>query len=628
MDEKKSNYYNDNSINNVNSKNQSFIDLNETSNSNQLFVVADNTPKTFNFQDSKKPINADDSISSDTDLYKELTKRNKENKDEYYKGSLDTLINDMKISYYSICVFFVFSLLIMVDGGEMTVISLLVTKLGTSWQLSKFEKGLMGSAVFVGFFMGTLISGKVSDVSGRKPIFLIGNFMVSVFAISSAFSPNFALFAVFRGFCGFGIGLSLPAAAALSAEICPSKYRGILLNLLALFFPLGEILTALLAKYLLNNSENGWRYLLAVISLPMILAFLLSIVVRESPRFLANNKEFQKTFVELEFLLDRKLTNSEKSNVKKEVNLASENLSVESSYFSLFTKQYIFLNLSVSFLLFSCSFIYYGVIYVLPEGLQNNFEQKKDKNNQNSLSNFDSINYNNASDNITLRMLDYISDSDNTYSITNSSDSTLDKYIKSVTSTISSNESLNVDNTFITDLDMKPNNSTNNNTNYEVSTNNSNLTSELNEVFDGVIYSALSEIPSPIVAMILVNIKLFGRRYSIAIGFILVAFFAVLSAYFNEHLIVLASLLKFSINIPFAISYLYVSEAFPTKIRSIAIGFTNSFTRLGGIITPIASQFMYEINRSYPYIAYFLNAILATIIAFFLPIETYGRALD
>lgn len=581
---------NSNSINNL-------LDFEKDEN---MVIICDNTIKNneFSFNNRKNEFNnnfnSNSTYNPNNEFFIEdkVLIKNQENINSYYKGTIDTFINNFSFSMYTVSVFVVFSLLILVDGGEMTVISLLVTKLGKVWGLSNFEKGVMGSAVFVGFFAGTLVSGKVSDVSGRKPIFLIGNLIVTLFAIASAFSPDYAWFTIFRGFCGFGVGLALPSSAALSAEICPSQYRGVLINVLTIFFPIGEIITAIIAKSLLKDSENGWRFLLLIISVPMIIAFLLSLVIRESPRFLANNHEFEKAYEEIENLMggNRKLTNIEKFNIKQEVLIASENCTIESSYLSLFSKQFLRLNLSVCFLLFSCSFIYYGVVYVLPEGLERNYN-KTEIESISSVSDQEDINY--------LRML---LDNDEEVSA---------EYYDSHAS-----------------LDNKYSNISKFYQQQDIFENSTIDDSDLDEVFDGVIYSALSEIPSPIFGMILVNTPILGRRYSIAVGFIIVSVFSSLSIYFNNNLVVWASLLKFGINIPYSIGYLYVSEVFPTKIRSIAIGFTNSFTRLGGIVTPILSQWLFDLHYTYPYYAYTIDAGLSVLLAFSLQVETYGRILE
>ena len=571
----------------------------DISNNSNNTEILDNNTTIENNNSNNSQNNLNKNYNNEINIsVKNINKKNKKEKKNIVYGTVDSFINKVGITPYTMCIIFVFSLLLLVDGGEMTVVSLLITKLDNDWKLNEFEKGLMGATIFMGFFFGTLISGKLSDIYGRKPLYLVGIGIVCLFAIVSAFSPNYVWFTIFRGFCGLGVGLSLPASAALSTEICPAYYRGILINILAIFFPLGEIITALVAKSIINTKEDGWRYLLALIAIPMVIAFILSLLIRESPRYLANNKQFSKAYLEIERLLNNqvKLTEEDKNRIASEVNIASENANIESNYSSLFKKTYLRLNLSVCFILFSCSFIYYGVIYVLPQGLERNI------NNFNKIDNVENYKLIHTNTNIT--------------SYNN---------IRSFNS-LSTNITIK-NNTLFSNLNPS---SLNNMPTEPLSNNISNNISDedLDKIFDGVIYSALSEIPAPIVAVFLVNIPILGRRYAMAIGFMITGIFAIMCMQFNNNLVIWASLLKFGINIPFSIGYLYVSEAFPTKIRSIAIGFTNSFTRIGGILTPIISQWMFDLFYTLPYMLFIILAFMSSLVSFSLKIETYGRVLE
>jgi len=146
-------------------------------------------------------------------------------------------------------------------------------------------------------------------------------------------------------------------------------------------------------------------------------------------------------------------------------------------------------------------------------------------------------------------------------------------------------------------------------------------------MYNTLVYSALAEIPSVFISALISSIPFLGRVRSIAIGLLLSSVFAILSAFYLNQIDIFASLFKFSINIPFDIIYVYVCEAFPTKIRSIAIGVTNSFTRIGGIFTPIITQLLFQADKMYPIITFGVMSFIGIIVALFLPIETLGRKL-
>ena len=102
--------------------------------------------------------------------------------------TIDQIINSIGITRYHYKLYTIFALFLLADGAEMIVVSLLITKLTTLWDLSIGQKGFLGSAVFVGFFLGAIIAGKISDTKGRKPTYIIGSLLVFIFSTVSAFS--------------------------------------------------------------------------------------------------------------------------------------------------------------------------------------------------------------------------------------------------------------------------------------------------------------------------------------------------------------------------------------------------------------------------------------------------------
>lgn len=214
-----------------------------------------------------------------------------------------SIIDYIGICPYNLQIYAIVSLFFLADGGEMIVLSLILSKISRSWNLSSLEKGFLGSSVFIGIFIGALLCGRFSDIKGRKPVFIVGSLFVMIFAFLSAFVNNYFSFFMCRGVCGVGVGLSMPSAFALAAEITPTKIRHKAILAFALFFPLGEIFVMVLAKLLLPL-EWGWRYLLAFASLPCLIAFLMALKINESPKFLFTVNKFEEGYVALKKMID------------------------------------------------------------------------------------------------------------------------------------------------------------------------------------------------------------------------------------------------------------------------------------------------------------------------------------
>ena len=133
---------------------------------------------------------------------------------------------------------------------------------------------LKGNDVYVWAFTAYLLTstisgpiyGKLSDIFGRRPIFLIG---VSIFLIGSllcGLSQEMWQFILFRGVQGLGAGALFPIALAIIADIfAPSergKYQGFFGAVFGVSFLLGPAIGGLI------TDNFGWHWIFFV-NLPL-----------------------------------------------------------------------------------------------------------------------------------------------------------------------------------------------------------------------------------------------------------------------------------------------------------------------------------------------------------------------
>jgi putative MFS transporter len=170
------------------------------------------------------------------------------------------------------------------DAMEILLIAFILPAVGEEWGLSNAQKGLLGTAVFVGMLIGAWGWGWISDRIGRKTGFISTVAIDSIFGLLSAFSPSFIWLLILRGITGIGVGGTLPVDYSIFAEYLPAKSRGRYLVLLESFWALGTIAAAGLAWLIVPRV--GWRWLLAVSALPGILIFFIRRGIPESPRYL------------------------------------------------------------------------------------------------------------------------------------------------------------------------------------------------------------------------------------------------------------------------------------------------------------------------------------------------------
>ncbi|KAK9841410.1 hypothetical protein WJX74_005255 [Apatococcus lobatus] len=173
----------------------------------------------------------------------------------------------------------------MADAMEMMILSFLGPAMRCQWKLDAGKESLITSVVFAGTMLGAYSWGWLSDAKGRR-IGFFGTAMFSfMFGILSALAPNYQLLIAARFFVGVGLG-GVPASFALFMEFLPTSDRAKWLVVLQGFWTVGTVVEAGLAWLVLY--PLGWRWLLALSSLPLFLLTLLFPLLPESPFFLVS----------------------------------------------------------------------------------------------------------------------------------------------------------------------------------------------------------------------------------------------------------------------------------------------------------------------------------------------------
>jgi putative MFS transporter len=177
------------------------------------------------------------------------------------------------------------------DAMEVLLISFALPAISQEWSLSSAQKGLLGTAIFVGMLVGAWVWGRLSDVLGRKLSFIATVLIAALFGLFSAFAPSFTWLVVLRALTGFGVGGMLPVDYAIFAEYLPAHQRGRNLVFLESFWALGSLLAAGLAWAVVP--ALGWRWLLAIPAVSAGIVFWIRASIPESPRFLLVNGQEQ-----------------------------------------------------------------------------------------------------------------------------------------------------------------------------------------------------------------------------------------------------------------------------------------------------------------------------------------------
>jgi len=448
------------------------------------------------------------------------------------KSTLDCYLDSAGYNKFQIFMILIVCYIFFVDGSEMIIINLTLSSIQRDWKISTMERSILSSAVFFGFFLGSLFSGYLTNKYGRKKPTLLGVSIIWIFTTLTTLTNNFYTLFTVRFFVGVGIGFVVTSLTSLITELIPTYYRSFVLNMLWIFYPVGIIYICIISMFHIKDKEFlDWKKITLINSYSSLLMVILCLFLYESPRYLLLKRNYEKAFEILKKIgYSRGIVLSEddkekiilESQILEEANKNKGNFDIKT-----FTEK-TFLKVSVllSYLWFITSLISYGLLYILPKI----FDNLSNHNKLNSL----------------LHM----------------------------------------------------------------------------------IYSMLILTFCPFFRGIISEMKSLGRKNSMILGFS-GAGVACLFCILNQSYISISSgLLKFFINTSLGIVCVYTSEVYPTNIRTIALGFGNSITRLGGILTPFICELVETIIPKGPFWLFIIGSLTGVIGCLALPYETMGMVLD
>ena len=134
--------------------------------------------------------------------------------------------------------------------------------------------------------------------------------------------------------------------------------------------------------------------------------------------------------------------------------------------------------------------------------------------------------------------------------------------------------------------------------------------------------------PCPIFRGLISEVKSIGRKYGMIFGYFGSVISIIFCIVFKENLFIYSGLLKFFINTSIGIVSVYTSEVYPTHLRSLALGFGNGLTRIGGITTPFLCEIMDGYINKGPFYMFSILSVVGIFTTYLLPYDTIGMQLD
>ncbi|XP_066502608.1 organic cation/carnitine transporter 2 [Hoplias malabaricus] len=172
------------------------------------------------------------------------------------------------------------------DGWEYDR-DMYVSTIVTEWDLvctDDWKVPLTSSLFFCGVFIGSFVSGQLSDRFGRKIVLFLTMGIQTVFTLIQVFSPSWVVFCSLFIIVGMGQISNYVAAFVLGMEILSRPVRIVFSTVgVCIFFSIGYMILPLVAYFI-----RDWRMLLLALTLPGFLYIPLWWMIPESPRWLVS----------------------------------------------------------------------------------------------------------------------------------------------------------------------------------------------------------------------------------------------------------------------------------------------------------------------------------------------------
>lgn len=170
------------------------------------------------------------------------------------------------------------------DAMDIGVMSFVLGSVRSYWHLNTAQAGLVGSASFLGMFIGAALAGAFADRWGRRPVLQWSMVVWGVASFLCATATSFHALIVWRVMLGVGMAMELPAAQTIVAEFMPARARGRYVALLEGLWPIGFVVSGVVAWWVLPRW--GWRGAFAALGVPAVFLLVVRRLVPESPRWL------------------------------------------------------------------------------------------------------------------------------------------------------------------------------------------------------------------------------------------------------------------------------------------------------------------------------------------------------
>ncbi|EGR32712.1 major facilitator superfamily protein, putative [Ichthyophthirius multifiliis] len=303
------------------------------------------------------------------------------------------------------------------EGAQVSVFTIMIPILKNEWEVKEEVNTIQVCLVFIGFLLGSVISGQFADRYGRKKPFIVSSFCTAIFTILQAFTTNIVQLIILRFLSALLVGFFGPLGVTLLAEITPLEVRGRFMSLVTVSFAIGQLYGQFVSYFTLENLSHGnWRLLIIFTGLPGLVAWLLGVFfLDESGRYALMDGKYEQAFTIIN-KINRingnrmgELTEEQKQQLKESSILMNKQLhQVKGSILSLFQNDGKILTPLIWFNWFTLSFMYYGVLTMMPKMMEEIEKMHPDQEDKNYFSDIVKLAFSTLSEIISACIASYL----------------------------------------------------------------------------------------------------------------------------------------------------------------------------------------------------------------------------
>ena len=206
--------------------------------------------------------------------------------------NLLAMFDDAPLSARYWTTFAVMSGVLILDFFDFFLIAFVMSVIGPEWKLTYGQGALILYGAGLGAICGSLVSGSLGDVFGRKMQTVLGTFICGICAGCIGLLPTGAWMglAVLRFLVGFGLAAGVTPALTIVVEQTPTRWRTGMTSFFVVFASAGTLLAGFTSATLLH--AFGWRGVAMTGFIAVGVGLLVWALVPESVRWLAARGRF------------------------------------------------------------------------------------------------------------------------------------------------------------------------------------------------------------------------------------------------------------------------------------------------------------------------------------------------